>query len=213
MIYSLWWREGQYELTTQAFGGWLGESILSLVIGTIVSVLIGLAVYALIRRTPRWWAWSGGVVIVALAILMVLGPVLIEPLFNTYTPAPPGPTRDAVVALAKVSGVPSDKIFVYNGSKQSQRYTANVSGLLGTARVAMSDTMFAQGADIAEVRGVVGHEMGHYAHGHVFWSVLVLGVLSMVALWIVAWSFPVVTGWFGRTRGSRASPIRPACPC
>lgn len=197
-IYADWWREGQYGLTKQPFGGWLGENILSLAISAVISAVIGLAVYALIRRAPRlWWAWSGAVVVVVLAVLMVLGPVLIEPLFNTYTPAPPGPTRDAVVALAKISGVPSDKIFVYNGSKQSERYTANVSGLFGSARVAMSDTMFAQGADLAEVRGVVGHEMGHYARGHIFWSVLVLGLISVVALWLVSLFFPVVLGWVG----------------
>ena len=198
-IYAAWWREGQYGLTKQPFGGWLGEDVLSLAISALPSVLLGLAIYALIRRAPRWWwAWSGGVVVIGLAALMILGPVLIEPLFNTYTPAPPGPTRDAVVALAKVSGVPSDKIYVYNGSKQSERYTANVSGLFGSARVAMSDTMFAQGADIAEVRGVVGHEMGHYARGHIFWSVLVLGVLSVISLWLVGLLFPVVLGWTGR---------------
>lgn len=191
-IYSGWRREGQYGLTTQPFGGWLGENVLSLAIGAVVSALLGLAVYALIRRTARWWAWSGGVIAIGLAIMLVLAPVLIEPLFNTYTPAPPGPTRDVVAALAKASGVPSDKIFVYNGSKQSQRYTANVAGLFGTSRVAMSDTMFAQGADIAEVRGVVGHEMGHYVRWHVFWSVLVMGALSVAGLWIVARLFPIL---------------------
>ncbi|QYE33616.1 M48 family metalloprotease (plasmid) [Polymorphobacter sp. PAMC 29334] len=192
-IYAAWWREGQYGLTKQSFNGWFDENVMSLAISAVVSALIGLAVYALIRRAPRWWwAWSGGVIVAALAVLMILGPVVIEPLFNTYTPAPPGPTRDAVVALAKVSAVPSDKIFVYNGSKQSERYTANVSGLFGSARVAMSDTMFAQGADLAEVRGVVGHEMGHYARGHIFWSVLVLGLLAVVALWLVSKMFPVV---------------------
>ncbi len=51
---------------------------------------------------------------------------------------------------------PHDKTFVYNGSKQSDRYTANVSGIAGSARVAVSDTMFMQGADPAEVRGVAG---------------------------------------------------------
>ena len=53
--------------------------------------------------------------------------------------------RDAVVALAKKAGVPYDKIYIYNGSKQSNRYTANVSGLGSSARVAMSDVMFAEG--------------------------------------------------------------------
>ncbi|UAK24916.1 M48 family metalloprotease [Sphingomonas nostoxanthinifaciens] len=198
-IYSAWWREGQYGLTKQPLGGWLGENLMSFAISAIVWALIGLAVFALIRRAPRWWwAWSGGVVVLALAVLLILGPILIEPLFNTYTPAPPGPTRDAVVALAKRSGVPSDKIFVFNGSKQSERYTANVSGLFGSARVAMSDTMFAQGADLAEVRGVVGHEMGHYARAHVLWMVLGFGLIAIVGLWIVGRFFPVVLGWTGQ---------------
>ena len=73
--------------------------------------------------------------------------------------------RDEVVAMAKQVGVPSDKILIFDGSKQSNRYTANVAGFCGTARVAMSDVMFKKDADLAEVRGVVGHEMGHYVRG------------------------------------------------
>ena len=46
--------------------------------------------------------------------------------------------RDSVVELAHQTGTPDDKIYIYDGSKQSDRYTANVSGLFGTARVAMS---------------------------------------------------------------------------
>lgn len=68
----------------------------------------------------------------------------------TNTPAA-GAVRDEVVAMAKSVGVPSDKIFVYDGSKQSNAYTANVSGLGGSAQVAMSEPMF-KGADIAGAR-------------------------------------------------------------
>ena len=161
--YENWWRETSYGLTSQAFGGWLGEQFLTLAIGAVLTSLVYMALYALMRRSPRrWWIWAGGLAAAVFVLMLVLAPVFIEPLFNTYTPAPPGPTRDAVVALAGQAGVPSDKIYIYNGSRQSNRYTANVSGLFGSARVAISDTMAAKGADIAEVRGVVGHEMGHY---------------------------------------------------
>ncbi len=177
--YQGWWREKQYGLTSQAFGGWLGEAAISAAIGAVVGSLLLVAIYALIRRARRfWWMWASGVTAAFIVIGLVLSPLVIEPIFNTYTPAPNGPVRDAVVALAKETGTPSDKIFIYNGSKQSDRYTANVSGLFGSARVAMSDTMFKKGADLAEVRGVVGHEMGHYAHVHVLWTVAILIVLS-----------------------------------
>lgn len=162
-IYANWWRETQYDLSSQAFGGWLGEQLLDLAISTVLFSLVIAVLYGLMRRAPRtWWIWGGGFSALGIIVLMVLAPVFIQPLFNDYKPAPPGPVREAVVTMANANGVPTDKIFIYDGSKQSNRYTANVSGLFGTARISMSDTMFKQGADLAEVRGVVGHEMGHY---------------------------------------------------
>jgi STE24 endopeptidase len=159
---------------------------------------MGVALYALIRRSPRfWWAWSGALVAGAFTVMMVLAPVLIDPLFNQYKPAPPGPVRDAVVALAKANGVPSDRIFIYDGSRQSNRYTANVSGLMGSARIAMSDVMFKKDADIPEVRAVVGHEMGHYVLGHVWRNAIVLSLLAVLGLFLVDRLFPVAARLLG----------------
>ncbi|WP_157216947.1 M48 family metallopeptidase [Flavisphingomonas formosensis] len=199
-IYASWGRERSYGLSSQPFTGWFGENIMSLLISMVMFSLLLLAIYALMRRAPRrWWIWSGAVSAVAIIVLVVLSPVLIEPLFNSYTPAPAGKVRDTVVALAKDAGVPSDKILIYNGSKQSNRYTANVSGLFGSARIAMSDTMFQQGADLAEVRGVVGHEMGHYKRGHIFWSAMILSLLAVLAFWAADRLFPAACAWLGAT--------------
>ncbi|WP_425982367.1 M48 family metallopeptidase [Brevundimonas sp. TWP1-2-1b1] len=191
-IYESWYREKQYGLSSQALGGWLGEAVIGAAISVVVTALLLMAIYALIRRARRfWWAWASGVTAAFIVIGLVISPLVIEPIFNTYTPAPNGPVRDAVVALAEQTGTPSDKIFIYDGSKQSDRYTANVSGLFGTARVAMSDTMFKQGADLAEVRGVVGHEMGHYVHAHILWMVGVLVLLSALAFWLTDRLYPL----------------------
>jgi len=196
--YSGWWRQKQYGLTSQAFGGWLGEAAIGVGIGGLFMGLFLVALYALIRKAPRtWWLWSGGLSAAFIAVLMLVSPIFIEPIFNQYTPAPAGPVRDAVVEMAKANGVPSDKIFVYNGSKQSNAYTANVSGLFGSARVAMSDTMFKQGADLSEVRAVVGHEMGHYAHQHSLWIAGVMSLLSIVAFFLVDRLFAPVSRLLG----------------
>jgi STE24 endopeptidase len=206
-VYAHWWREKAYGLTSQAFSGWFGEQLIGLVIGIIVTSLFLAAAYAVIRRAPRtWWIWAGGLAAVFFAFLIILSPTVIEPLFNTYTPAPPGPVRDAVVALAQKAGVPHDKIFIFNGSKQSNRYTANVAGILGSARIAMSDVMFKKGADIAEVRGVVGHEMGHYKHGHIFWFTLAYAVLAVAAFGLIQLSYP----WAARLMGGPGNIADPA---
>ena len=205
--YAQWWREKAYGLTSQALGGWIGEQLIALVIGALLAGLFFAALYAIIRRAPRsWWAWAGGLAALAFILMMIIGPILIEPLFNTYTPAPAGRTRDAVVALAKAAGVPSDKITIYNGSKQSNRYTANVSGLFGSARVAMSDTMFAKGADIAEVRGVVGHEMGHYKHVHAIYLTAVFSLLALAIFAVTAAVFSSVDRWVRSGAASVADP-------
>lgn len=196
--YANWWRETQYDLSSQPFVGWFGEQMLDLAISTVLFALIMAVLYGLIRRAPRtWWIWGGGVSMLGILVLMILAPVFIQPLFNDFKPAPPGPMRDTVVAMAEANGVPHDKIFIYDGSKQSNRYTANVSGLFGTARIAMSDTMFKQGADIAEVKAVVGHEMGHYVHAHAIWRAVPLALVAMLAFFLVDRLYPMVAGWVG----------------
>ncbi|CAN5395618.1 M48 family metallopeptidase [soil metagenome] len=196
--YARWWRQKQYGLTSQAFSGWITESAISIVILAVFGGLFFAALYALIRRSPRhWWLWSGALTAVFLLFGTLIAPLYIEPLFNNYAPAPPGPVRDAVVEMARANGVPSDKIFIYNGSKQSNAYTANVSGLAGTARVAMSDVMFQKDADLAEVRGVVGHEMGHCVRHHALWGALALALLATVVFLLVARYFDATARLLG----------------
>ena len=196
--YANWWREKQYGMTSQAFPAWLGEGVLSIIISAVFTGLFLVALYALIRKAPRtWWLWSGGLTAGFVIVSLLIAPIYIEPLFNKYTPAPAGPVRDTVVAMAQANGVPSDKIFVYDGSKQSNAYTANVSGLFGSARVAMSDTMFKQGADIAEVRAVVGHEMGHYAHQHALRIAGTISLLAILAFFLIDRLFAPVAALLG----------------
>ena len=200
-IYQAWWRETQYGLTEQPLAGWLTEALMETAITVVLLGLLIVGLYAIIRHARRlWWAWGAGLTAVAVVFMMIVSPILFEPLFNDYTPAPDGPMRDAVVELAHATGTPDDKIYIYDGSKQSDRYTANVSGLFGSARVAMSDVMFAKGADLAEVRGVVGHEMGHYVHMHSLWMTGIMILLAAVVFWLIDRLFPVAKRLLGAGR-------------
>ncbi|HET6970128.1 MAG TPA: M48 family metalloprotease, partial [Phenylobacterium sp.] len=190
--YAHWWRERSYGLSGQAFGGWFSDQLVSLAVDGVLLIVLMELLYLLIRRAPRsWWVWGAGVTAAFIVAVFVLQPLYIEPLFNTYRAAPPGPVREAVEAMARANGVPSDKIYVYNGSRQSNRYTANVSGLFGTARIAMSDTMFRQGVDVGEVRAVVGHEMGHYVMNHAIRASLLFSALALAAFFLVDRLFPL----------------------
>ena len=199
-LYEDWWRERGYGRTSQPLGDYLGQGA----IGTVLTVLIGAlfltGVYALIRRTgKRWWLWSGALTAAASSFLLLLAPILIEPLFNDYKPVPPGEVRDALVVMAREAGVPPERIFVYDGSRQSNNFTANVAGLGGSARIAISDVAF-KGASLDEVKAVTGHEIGHYVLGHVWRGVILTSVLAVLFFFLADRLYPR----FARAFGSRA---------
>jgi STE24 endopeptidase len=196
-VYANWWRERSYGRTSQPLLDFLGQQAIALVVFSVLVGLFFVGVYALIRKAgPRWWVWSGGLTAVALALFLLAAPAVIEPLFNDYQPVPPGQVRDALVVMAEESGVPTDRIFVYDGSRQSNNFTANVSGVAGSARIAISDVAF-KGASLDEVRAVTGHEIGHYVLHHVWRKVVVLSLLAVVFFFLADRLYPKFARAFG----------------
>ncbi|MFL6754820.1 MAG: M48 family metallopeptidase [Sphingomicrobium sp.] len=195
-LYEAWWREKEYGRTSQPLGDFLAQGTLALVISALLSSVFAIGVYWLMRRTGRrWWIWSGGLTAIALAFVMLLAPVMIQPLFNKYEPVPNGLVRDAVVEMAGRAGIPPDKIYMFNGSRQSNNFTANAGGVGSTARVAISDVAL-KNASLDEVRAVTGHEIGHYVLKHTWYGVLVFSALAVILFWLADKLYPRFARWF-----------------
>ena len=185
VMYTDWYRQRAYDLSSQDPFDFLGQLAISEVITALAGGLFLAGVYTLIRRTgQRWWLWSGGLAAFATLVMLLAGPSLIEPLFNDYKPVPQGEVRTALEEIADDVGIPHDRIFMYDGSRQSERFTANVSGLGPTARIAISDVALKQ-ASIDEVRAVTGHEAGHYKLGHIWRYVVILPALAMLFFFLL----------------------------
>jgi STE24 endopeptidase len=200
-IYASWFRESSYGRTSQPIGDFLFQATLSTLITSVIAALFMMGVYWLIRRTgKRWWLWSGGLVGAGLAFIILLSPVLIEPLFNKYEAVPAGEVRDAVVEMAGRAGIPPEKIYMFNGSRQSNNFTANAGGVGNTARVAISDVAL-KSASLDEVRAVTGHEIGHYVLKHTWYGILFFSVAAIALFWLADRLFPR----FAKAFGSNAS--------
>ena len=196
-LFAEYWREKGYGRTSQPLGDFLGQQALALAITTVLLSLFMIGLYWLIRRTGRrWWLWSGALTAVVLAFVMLLSPILIEPLFNKYQPIPAGPVHDAVAEMAGRAGIPESKIFLFDGSRQSNNFTANAGGVGSTARVAISDVAL-KSASLDEVRAVTGHEIGHYVLKHTWWGVLIFSLLALVLFWIADRLYPKFARAFG----------------
>lgn len=196
-IYAGWWREAAYGRTAQPLGDYIGQYAISLVLGALFGGLFFLGIYALIRRAgKRWWIWSGGLAALAITLVLLVSPILIEPLFNDYKPVPAGPVRDALVVQAKEAGISPDRIYLFDGSRQSNNFTANVSGIGHSARIAISDVAL-KGASLDEVKAVTGHEIGHYVLGHIWRMIIVFALLAIALFFLADRLFPRLARLFG----------------
>lgn len=202
-LYDEWWRELAYGRSSQPLGDFLWQQLISAAVSLVLGALFFVGIYALMRRSPRrWWLWASGFTLAVMVVLLVLSPVFIEPLFNKYEPVPEGPVRAALEVQAAEAGVPADRLFMFDGSRQSNNFTANAGGIFGTARIAISDIAL-KGASLEEVRAVTGHEIGHYVLGHT-WRMVGLGLAVALVFFLLADRlFPL----FARAFGSRASGI------
>ena len=195
-IYTSWYRQTQYDMTAQPLGDFLGQAGLSLALSAVIMGVLLALFYVLVNRVGKlWWAWFGGVSASVITLMMILGPTLIQPLFNEYTAVPEGEVKEAIEALAVEANIPTERIFMYDGSRQSNNFTANVAGIGSSARIAISDVAMKQ-ADLDEVKAVTGHEIGHYVSGHIWWIVLLLSAQIVFAFLLADKLFAPVARWF-----------------
>jgi STE24 endopeptidase len=200
-IWQGFFREHAYGLSTMTMGDWLGEQAIGLVTGMIMAAVF-LTVFYIVLRIAKaaWWIWGAGVSVVLLAVAIFIAPVYIDPLFNEYTPMEDGELRDDILALAEANGIPADNVYVFDVSRQSNRITANVNGLFGTTRIALSDTLV-ENTDPDEVLAVMGHEMGHYALNHLWKMFSMFAVLLAIGFAFTNWLFNAVNSRFGARWG------------
>jgi len=160
-------------------------------------------IYAVIRKYPaRWWLIGTGVSAAALTLLVLVAPVFIVPLFNTSTELPAGPVRDRIAAMAMAQGVPTEHIYLIDASRQSDRISANVSGLGPTIRITLNDNLLRQTSP-SETAAVMGHELGHYVLGHVWRAIVLLTLLTALLLWLAAHIAPPLIRYGGQRWGVR----------
>ena len=165
-VYENFFREHQYGLATQSFFPWFREQLIGFGLTMFGGTILLMVLYAVFRRALRtWWIWGTAVVVFYLFVVVLIAPLFIEPLFNTYKPLTNPEIKNPILAMARANQIPVKQVFEVDASRQTTRVSANVAGFLGTTRIALNDNLLTQ-CSLPEIRAVMAHEMGHYVLNH-----------------------------------------------
>jgi STE24 endopeptidase len=184
-------------LITQSWGGWAVDLAKSTAIEAGLAAAAGATVTAVTRRYPRaWWLPLAAGSVVVGAVFAAVAPVLLDPVFNEFTPLPEGDTRDDVLELAAAAGVRVGEVYSVDASRRTTAANAYVTGLGPTKRVVLFDTLLDRyGRD--EVRVVVAHELAHVRNRDVLRSIVYAAIVAPAAALAVqrmSWSLSAARG-------------------
>jgi STE24 endopeptidase len=203
-VYEHFFREHQYGFATQNFTTWFREQLIGLGITLIGATFFFVVLYAIFRRAPKtWWIWGTGVAVVCSFFLLFIAPVFIEPLFNTYKPLTKPEVSEPILVMARGNEIPVKQVFEVDASRQTTRVSANVSGILGTTRIALNDNLLKQ-CTVPEIRAVMAHEMGHYVLNHGAKLLIYLGAFTLIGFGLTRILFDAAVRRWGDRWGVRS---------
>lgn len=166
--------ERRFGLTEQPGLDWLRDQFKGLGLSLALQVPLEVIAFAVIRRRPQDWWLLVSAATVPLAILgSRLAPVLIMPLFNRFEPITDREMANRISALASRAGVPIADVYRMDMSRQSEKPNAFFTGLGGSKRIVLGDTLLDRFPS-EEIESVVAHEVGHQVHGDM-WRLITLG--------------------------------------
>jgi STE24 endopeptidase len=173
-------------LVTQSWLGWAGDVAKSQAIGALFAAGGGaLLIVGMRRFGRRWWIPGAAVVIAFGVIITYAGPVVLDPLFNTFKKLPAGQTRSDVLGLARRAGVDVGQVYEIDASRRTSAANAYVNGIGHTKRVVLYDNLLKDFTP-AELRLVVAHELGHVRHRDVPRGLLYLLIVTPFGMFAVA---------------------------
>jgi STE24 endopeptidase len=185
LYYQGFVRQHAYGLSRQTFSRWFGHELKWLMVSAMGGTLFAWIPLRLIERHPRrWWLDLTLLSVPYLFFVLLITPILIDPMFNAHSPLKDRALEPKILDLARRAGIGSVRIFVVEKSVDTKAVNAKVSGFLGTKQIVLWDTLI-DDLDEKQVLVVVGHEMGHYVLGHLSRSIFLSTILTLLGLlWV-----------------------------
>ena len=150
-------------------------TIMTLVLGGLVVWGVG----SIIMNSEMWWLYSFLFIFGVIMLINMLFPTVRALFFDKVTPLEDGELKESIEVMMDKTGFVSSGVFVSDASKRDARLNAYFGGFGKTKRVVLFDTLIEK-LTAKELLAVLGHELGHFAHGDIYKNMGLMGLLLFV---------------------------------
>jgi Zn-dependent protease with chaperone function len=183
--YAGYVRQHQYGLSNQSLGAWAGDWIKGVTLSGLGLAAVLWIPYLLLRRSRRrWWLFAGLSSLPLTALLLVITPVWVDPLFNDYQPMENKQLESRILTLAQRAGIGGSRVYQVDKSSDTKLVNAYVTGVGATKRIVLWDTLLGKLED-DEIMFVTAHEMGHFVLRHTLSIIAAVAILVTLSLYAV----------------------------
>ncbi len=173
---------------------WLADLAKSFVLAALLGLPLLAAVIALMRSAGAlWWVLAWLLWVGFNALVLVIYPTVIAPLFNRFEPLKDSSLAQRIAALLSRTGFSSKGVYVMDGSRRSAHGNAYFTGLGRAKRIVFFDTLVER-LQPSEIEAVLAHELGHFKLKHITKRMVFSFVASLLVLALLGWL--VERPWF-----------------
>lgn len=168
--------DAQYGFNRSSTAQFVKDTLISTVLTIVVGSVIVWIISMIITSSTLWWLWSFSFIFAVVVALNMFFPTIRALFFDKVTPLENSELREKIEELMAKTGFVSSGVFVSDASKRDARLNAYFGGLGKTKRVVLFDTLIEK-LSPSELVAVLGHELGHFAHGDLYKNIAMVGAM------------------------------------
>ena len=170
--------DASFGFNKSSLGLWIKDTLISFVMTLVFGSLVVWGIYEIITNFTLWWLWSFLFIFAVIILINMLYPAFRAMFFDKLTPLEDEALDGEIKSLMDKTGFVSSGVFVSDASKRDARLNAYFGGFGKAKRVVLFDTLIEK-LSTKELLAVLGHELGHFAHGDIYKNIALVGAMLL----------------------------------
>ncbi|MBL6972893.1 MAG: M48 family metallopeptidase, partial [Sulfurimonas sp.] len=168
--------DAKFGFNKSSLGLWIKDTLISFTLTLILGSLVVWGIYLIMISFDLWWLWSFTFIFAVIVMINMLYPAFRAMFFDKLTPLQDEALDSEIKTLMEKTGFVSSGVFVSDASKRDARLNAYFGGFGKAKRVVLFDTLIEK-LTTKELLAVLGHELGHFAHGDIYKNIALVGAM------------------------------------